>query len=87
MARRASRSEALSFSVADFSCPQAARMSRPRGVRIGLAADGVVNHLPIARPEAQPADIYVYVLVASIGGLSGLVYWLIAVRHRQIAER
>ena len=25
------------FSVADFSCPQAAMMSSPRGVRIGLA--------------------------------------------------
>jgi hypothetical protein len=28
---------ARSFSLSDFSWPQAARMSRPRGVRIGLA--------------------------------------------------
>ncbi|MDR3376774.1 MAG: hypothetical protein P4L98_23900 [Ancalomicrobiaceae bacterium] len=57
------------------------------GGLIGFAADVVVNHLPIARPEAQPADVFVYILVAAIGGVSGLVYWLIAVRHRQIAER
>lgn len=28
---------ARSFSVSLFNCPQAARMSRPRGVRTGLA--------------------------------------------------
>ena len=28
---------ARTFSLSDFSCPQAARMSRPRGVRMGLA--------------------------------------------------
>ena len=37
MARSASRSRALSFSVALLSWPQAARMSRPRGVRTGEA--------------------------------------------------
>src|SRR5262245_3851398 len=37
MARRASRSRADSFSVALLSCPQAARISRPRGVRTGEA--------------------------------------------------
>ena len=31
------RALAFSFSLADFSCPQAAMMSRPRGVLIGLA--------------------------------------------------
>jgi hypothetical protein len=35
MARSASRSRADNFSVSDFNCPQAARMSRPRGVRTG----------------------------------------------------
>ena len=35
MARSAWRSRAESFSVSDFSWPQAARMSRPRGVRTG----------------------------------------------------
>src|SRR6185295_854596 len=35
IARSAMRSRAESFSVALFSCPQAARMSRPRGVRTG----------------------------------------------------
>ena len=29
--------EARTFSLSDFSCPQAARMSRPRGVRMGEA--------------------------------------------------
>ena len=33
----ASRARARSFSVSLFSWPQAARMSRPRGVRTGLA--------------------------------------------------
>ena len=33
----ASLARARSFSVSLFSCPQAARMSRPRGVRTGLA--------------------------------------------------
>ena len=37
MARNAKRSRALNFCVSDFNCPQAARMSRPRGVRTGLA--------------------------------------------------
>ena len=37
MARSASRSRADSFSLALFNCPQAARMSRPRGVRTGEA--------------------------------------------------
>ena len=37
MARSASRSRAESFSLALFNCPQAARMSRPRGVRTGEA--------------------------------------------------
>ncbi len=37
MARSASRSRAESFSLALFNCPQAARMSRPRGVRTGDA--------------------------------------------------
>ena len=31
------RALALSFSLSDFSWPQAARMSRPRGVRMGEA--------------------------------------------------
>jgi len=31
------RARARSFSVSLFNCPQAARMSRPRGVRTGLA--------------------------------------------------
>jgi hypothetical protein len=35
MARNAWRSRADSFSVSDFNWPQAARMSRPRGVRTG----------------------------------------------------
>jgi hypothetical protein len=35
MARSACRSRADSFSVSDFNWPQAARMSRPRGVRTG----------------------------------------------------
>ena len=35
MARSAWRSRAESFSVSDFNWPQAARMSRPRGVRTG----------------------------------------------------
>ena len=35
IARSACRSRAESFSVSDFSCPQAARISRPRGVRTG----------------------------------------------------
>lgn len=33
----ANLARALSFSVSLFNCPQAARMSRPRGVRTGLA--------------------------------------------------
>ena len=33
----ARRALARSFSLSDFSCPQAARMSRPRGVRMGEA--------------------------------------------------
>ncbi len=33
----ASLARARSFSVSLFNCPQAARMSRPRGVRTGLA--------------------------------------------------
>ena len=37
MARSAMRSRAESFSVALLSWPQAARMSRPRGVRTGEA--------------------------------------------------
>src|SRR5262245_62328922 len=37
MARSASRSRAVSFSLALLSWPQAARMSRPRGVRTGEA--------------------------------------------------
>src|SRR5206468_12969151 len=37
MARSAKRSRAESFSVALLSWPQAARMSRPRGVRTGEA--------------------------------------------------
>src|SRR5215475_12185190 len=37
IARRARRSRAESFSVALLSWPQAARMSRPRGVRTGEA--------------------------------------------------
>ena len=37
MARKASRSRAESFSVALLSWPQAARISRPRGVRTGEA--------------------------------------------------
>lgn len=28
---------ARSFTLSDFNCPQAAKMSRPRGVRIGEA--------------------------------------------------
>ncbi len=35
MARSAWRSRADIFSVSDLSWPQAARMSRPRGVRTG----------------------------------------------------
>jgi len=35
MARSASRSRADNFSVSDFNWPQAARISRPRGVRTG----------------------------------------------------
>src|SRR5262249_61070754 len=35
IARRAWRSRAESFSVSDFNCPHAARISRPRGVRTG----------------------------------------------------
>src|SRR4051812_43694696 len=35
IARSAWRSRAESFSVSDFNWPQAARMSRPRGVRTG----------------------------------------------------
>ena len=35
MARSAWRSRTDSFSVSDFNWPQAARMSRPRGVRTG----------------------------------------------------
>ena len=31
------RSLALIFSLSDLSCPQAARISRPRGVRMGEA--------------------------------------------------
>ena len=37
MASRAMRSRIFSRSLSLFSCPQAARMSRPRGVRIGEA--------------------------------------------------
>ena len=37
MARSAMRSRADNFCVSDLSCPQAARMSRPRGVRTGEA--------------------------------------------------
>ena len=35
IARSACRSRADNFSVSDFNWPQAARMSRPRGVRTG----------------------------------------------------
>jgi hypothetical protein len=35
MARSACRSRADNFSVSDFNWPQAARISRPRGVRTG----------------------------------------------------
>jgi hypothetical protein len=35
MARSACRSRTDNFSVSDFNWPQAARMSRPRGVRTG----------------------------------------------------
>lgn len=36
-ASRRLRSAARSFTLSDFNCPQAAKMSRPRGVRIGEA--------------------------------------------------
>lgn len=56
------------------------------GGLIGMAAEALVLHLPIGRPEAPPASLSLYLLIASVGALAGLVYWLIAVRPRRILD-